>query len=76
MDLLFLDRGGYPPEYDLVLALRKDAGMDPEVLAWLLAGYPVTPLPSMLEPLDTSTLDRFRSDLQERFRRLAVPPVP
>ena len=30
VDLLFLDRAGYPPERDLMLALRKDAGLDPK----------------------------------------------
>jgi hypothetical protein len=36
VDLLFLDRAGFPPDQDLELALRKDAGIDPGVLAWLL----------------------------------------
>jgi hypothetical protein len=31
VDLLFLDRAGYPPERDLELALRKDSGIDPLV---------------------------------------------
>jgi len=74
VDLLFLDRGGYPPELDLALALRKDAGIDPGVLAWLLGQFPVEPLPIMLLPLDSDQLRAFRDDLRERFRRLAVPP--
>jgi hypothetical protein len=73
VDLLFLDRAGYPPERDLGLALRKDAGIDPGVLAWLLGKFPVRPLPEMLEPLTESELERFRDDLCERLRRAAVP---
>jgi hypothetical protein len=73
VDLLFLDRAGYPPEADLPLALRKDAGVDPGVLAWLLRDFPVSPLPVMLIPLDEDTLRTFRDDLRERLRRLAVP---
>jgi hypothetical protein len=73
VDLLFLDRAGYPPERDLPLALRKDAGIDPAVLAWLLSGFPVEPLPVMLEPLTPSDLRTFRDDLADRFRRLALP---
>ena len=29
VDLYFLDRAGHPPERDLELALKKDAGIDP-----------------------------------------------
>ncbi len=73
VDLLFLDRAGYPPEHDLPLALRKDAGVDPGVLAWLLGQFPVEPLPVMLVPLDVAELMRFRNELRERFRRAALP---
>ena len=73
VDLLFLDRAGYPPEADVDLALRKDAGVDPGVIAWLLGQFPVAPLPVMLVPLDSGQLRAFRDDLRERFRRLAIP---
>mgnify|MGYP001578625220 CR=1 FL=1 len=73
VDLLFLDRGGYPPELDLSAACRKDAGIDPGVLAWLLGQFPVSPLPVMLEPLNETELRRFRDELRERFKRLALP---
>ncbi|MBN2574488.1 MAG: nucleotidyl transferase AbiEii/AbiGii toxin family protein [Deltaproteobacteria bacterium] len=72
VDLLFLDRAGFPPEQDLALALRKDAGIDPGILAWLLGDLPCAPLPSMLVPLTVGELRQFRDDLRERFRRLAV----
>lgn len=75
VDLLFLDRAGYPPERDVDLALRKDAGIDPGILAWLLGQFPVEPLPVMLLPLDVSELTAFRDDLRERFKRVALPPA-
>ena len=74
VDLLFLDRVGYAPERDIQLALRKDAGIDPGIIAWLLGQFPVEPLPVMLMPLDIAELRTFRDDLRERFRRLSVPP--
>jgi hypothetical protein len=74
VDLLFLDRAGYPPEADLELALRKDAGIDPGIIAWLLGEFPIDPLPIMLLPLSSSELRAFRDDLRERFRRIAIPP--
>lgn len=73
VDLLFLDRAGYPPELDLPLALRKDGGIDPGVLAWLLGSFPVEPLPIMLEPLTPGELREFRDDLRERLKRLTLP---
>jgi hypothetical protein len=74
VDLLFLDRAGYPPENDLGIAIRKDAGIDPGVLAWLLGQFPTSPLPEMLEPLSSEELDEFRIALAERLRRSTFPP--
>ncbi len=68
VDLCFLDRAGFPPDQDLKLALRKDAGIDPGVLAWLLSQFPVTPMPKMLLPLEPEELRRFRDELAERLR--------
>jgi hypothetical protein len=76
VDLLFLDRAGYSPENDLSLALQKDAGVDPGVLAWLLGQFPIEPLPIMLEPLTREELGAFRESLRERFRALSIPAPP
>jgi hypothetical protein len=72
VDLYFLDQAGFPPERDLEIALRKDAGIDPVVLAWLLTQFPTRPLPSMLEPLSSDQLEKFRDELAERLRRSEV----
>jgi Nucleotidyl transferase AbiEii toxin, Type IV TA system len=73
VDLYFLDKAGHAPENDLGHALRKDAGIDPGVLAWLLSSFPMEPLPSMLLPLSAEELRRFRDALAERLRRIAIP---
>jgi hypothetical protein len=72
VDILFFERAGYRPEDDLALALRKDAGIDPGVLAWLMRDFPVSPLPIMLVPLSSDELRAYRDELAERFRRLAL----
>lgn len=72
VDLCFLDRSGYSPEADLPSALKKDAGIDPGVLAWLLGQFPLSPLPTMLAALTVDDLRAFRDGLRERFRVLAV----
>lgn len=72
VDLYFLDQAGFPPEMDLEIASQKDSGVDPGVLAWLLAQFPTRPLPVMLEPLTAEKLEQFRDALAERFRLSAV----
>jgi nucleotidyltransferase AbiEii toxin of type IV toxin-antitoxin system len=72
VDLYFLDQAGFPPERDLEIALRKDAGIDPAVLAWLVAQFPTVPLPAMLEPLTSDQLERFRDALAEKLRSIAT----
>jgi hypothetical protein len=61
-----------PPELDLGLAARKDSGIDPGVLAWLLAQFPTHPLPEMLAPLTSEKLEKFRDELAQRLRRETV----
>lgn len=72
VDLYFLDRAGFPPEQDLEIALRKDSGIDPGVLAWLLAQFPTRPLPEMLAPLTSEDLETFRIELAQRLRRTTI----
>jgi len=72
VDLYFLDQAGFPPEQDLGIALRKDAGIDPGVLAWLLARFPTRPLPEMLKPLTVEELETFRDEMAERLRGSSV----
>jgi hypothetical protein len=72
VDLLFLDRMGFPPEQDMELALRKDAGIDPAILAWLLARFPLEPLPMMLQSLTVDDLRAYRDQLAERLRQLSA----
>lgn len=68
VDLFFLEQAGYPPDQDLEIALRKDAGIDPGVLAWLLAQFPTHPLPEMLVPVNCEQLQEFRDALAARLR--------
>jgi len=72
VDLYFLDKAGFPPERDLGIAARKDSGIDPGVLAWLLAQFPTHPLPEMLAPLASEELEKFREELALRLRRSTI----
>jgi hypothetical protein len=72
VDVLFLERSGYPPENDFAFALSKDAGMDPATMAWLVRDFPVHPMPIMLEALTEAELKRYRDGLAHRFKQLTV----
>lgn len=72
VDVMFLERAGFPAEADLELALKKDAGVDPAVMGWLLNQFPIDPLPVMLVPLTPSEVRAYRDDLRDRLRRVAV----
>jgi hypothetical protein len=74
VDLCFLERAGYRPEDDLEHALQKDGGIDPGILAHLLASFPLAPLPVMLINLSSAELAAYRDSLAERLRRLALAP--
>lgn len=73
VDVLFLEKAGFRADADLPLALKKDAGVDPAVMGWLLDQFPVEPLPVMLAPLTAEELRAFRDELRERLRQLARP---
>lgn len=72
VDVMFLERMGFRVEDELPLAVRKDAGVDPGVLAWLLRDFPTAPEPVMLSPLTTGELGRYRDALAERLRSFAA----
>lgn len=74
VDIFFLDQAGYSPEQDLDIAAQKDAGIDPGVLAWLLAQFPTQPLPEMLIPLTSEGLREYRNALAGRLRQQALGP--
>ena len=72
VDVLFLERAGFRPEADLEIALRKDAGIDPAILAWLIAEFPTGPLPEMLKPLTPIEFEQYRDELALRLRAIAL----
>ena len=76
VDLHFLDRASFAPEDDLEAALSKDAGIDPAILAMLLAEFPVSPLPQMLQPISEDELRHFAQSLASRFRERSLPAAP
>ena len=72
VDVFWLEKAGYPPEADLPLALQKDSGVDPGILAWLLKTFPVEPMPVMLQPVTAPELRTYRDALARRFKELSV----
>lgn len=73
IDLYFLERAGFRVERFIEDAARKDGGVTPAVLAWVLSGLNVPDeLPGGAHP---ASLRTFVADLEARMRRLAHPGV-
>lgn len=73
IDILFLERAGYPVESALDAALAKDGGCTPAALAWLLSQIEIPDglqLPGSVTPAE---LRAFVTDLVVRLRRAALP---
>lgn len=73
VDVMALQQSGLDPIAAVRAASRKDAGMTPSQLAWVLSSYPIpegTNLPGNVSP---DSLRSFRDDL---IRRLAVASFP
>lgn len=73
IDVMLLERAGYPIEAALPAALAKDGGCTPATLAWLLSEVKV---PDGVElPADVSPAE-LRTYLADLIRRLLVVAVP
>ncbi|MBM4398658.1 MAG: nucleotidyl transferase AbiEii/AbiGii toxin family protein [Deltaproteobacteria bacterium] len=74
VDLYFIARGGLDPLAHLDAARRKDGGMDPSTLAFVLRDVPVDPFSlDLLLPVSAVELAAFRDDLVRRLVALSWP---
>jgi hypothetical protein len=71
VDLHALKNAGFPVERFLADAQRKDAGVTPAALAWVLSELSIPDDP--LGETDAEALRAYARDLEARMRRLAVP---
>ncbi len=74
VDLYFLAKAGKDPLAFVAAARRKDAGLDPAVLAFVLSEVRVRSAPEGLEkPVSATELQAFIDDLRQRLAREAFP---
>jgi hypothetical protein len=74
IDVMFLERAGYPIEAALPAALAKDGGCTPATLAWLLSEITIPDgavLPAGVSPAE---LRAYVTELIARLLVLAAPP--
>jgi hypothetical protein len=71
VDLYFLERAGFRVEDFLNDARKKDGGVTPATIAWILSGLVIPD--SLPEGVDAATLGGFVRSLETRMRRLAIP---
>ncbi|MGH7264742.1 MAG: nucleotidyl transferase AbiEii/AbiGii toxin family protein [Candidatus Rokuibacteriota bacterium] len=70
VDLYFLEQAGFRVERFVADAARKDGGVTPATVAWILSR--VTIPRTLPEGVDVETLRAFARDLEGRMRRLAA----
>ena len=73
VDVLALERAGYNLENALAVAARKDTGLTPAQLAWVLSETRIgddAPIPG---DCTVSELRAFLESLQQRLTRMAFP---
>ncbi len=73
IDVMALERAGFDVEVAIALARRKDAGLTPAQLAWVLSRITIgddSKIPGGVTP---AQLRSFLTDLQGRLTRMAFP---
>ena len=73
VDVMFLERAGYPVEAALASALAKDGGCTPATLAWLLSEITIPEGITLPGGVSASELREYVTTLVTRLRRLALP---
>lgn len=70
LDLFALERAGFRAEDFVAEAARKDAGVTPATIAWILSTLTVPD--ELPDGFDAEGLHAFARDLEQRMRRLAA----
>ena len=76
VDLQLLLASGIDLSAALADAARKDAGVDPATLAWVLDQITISPDARLPGDTDPRGLDDFRRDLVKTLQRLAFAQTP
>ena len=75
VDVMALERAGFDLPDALLLAARKDAGMTPAQLAWVLSQIRIGDDAEIPGDCTVSELRSFVESLQQRLTRMAFPTV-
>lgn len=73
MDVMALERAGYDLERALAVAARKDAGLTPGQLAWVLSEVEIGDDAEVPGGGDVAELKVYLADLLSRLERMALP---
>ena len=73
VDVLALERAGYPIEGAVPLAARKDGGLTPAQLGWVLSQITIGDDAAVPGGVSAAELRRFLLELQHRLGRMAWP---
>jgi hypothetical protein len=75
VDIFVLEREGLSLEQGLAAGQRKDGGLTPAQLAWVLSQMELSESEAIPGNVPREDLDRYRRDLIDRLLVLARPPT-
>jgi hypothetical protein len=76
IDLYFLQQAGYDLLSYLPDAQKKEGGLDPAMISYLLADLQVDEVPVyVLQPIDLDALRQFIQKLRDQFAEMAFPTI-
>lgn len=73
VDVMALERAGYDVEKALALAMRKDGGLTPGQLAWVLSELAIGDDAAIPGEFTVADVRSYLADLRSRLERLALP---
>lgn len=75
VDLYFLEKAGHPWASFWEAACRKDAGLEPSTLSWVLSTMDLGEIPALLiRPVSAEALSAYAAALRDRLAELSFPP--
>ena len=74
VDLYFLEKHGFTFADHFKAARRKESGLDPAMISFILANVKIDRMPDyLLEQVDLSDFKRFVNDLREKLANMSFP---
>ena len=74
IDLYFLSKNGFDVISNFDVAMKKDGGLDPAILSYIISSIEIKELPDyLIDNVSLNNLNEFLSTLKEDLAKIAFP---